>query len=329
MNTNINLEEYKIYLEKYLTDFHNINNTRQLFNCLNPYHEDRHPSMGFTPRFNICKCFSCGAKYDIFDLVKLDFGLNNFRDQINKVREIYEGVVIEPIQLKNNYSNIENDNDYTNYFKYCVDNINETDYLQLRGITSDLIEKYKIGYDKKNKRIVFPIKKNCYFARSIENSAKLKSKGISYLWNEELLYNSTKDDLIYLTESIIDALSLQTIKKDIKVVSLNGVSNVNRVIDVCKKNNFQGCFVIVFDNDSHGLKAQEMLREELIKLNIDSFSTTLVSNFDDKNCKDVNEGLLKNKNLLEQNLNYVDEAVHEVMQKKNKLKEREYELQEK
>lgn len=62
--------------------------TRRAFTCLNPAHEDRHPSMHFDPKRNCVHCFACGQDYDIFDLVGIEFNLSRFPDQRQKVREL-------------------------------------------------------------------------------------------------------------------------------------------------------------------------------------------------------------------------------------------------
>ena len=84
------ISQYKSYLGDYLEKYHNIKNRKQFFHCLNPNHTDNNPSMMFTDKYNICKCFSCGVYYDIFDIVGMDYNLPNFRDQLLKVKEIYE-----------------------------------------------------------------------------------------------------------------------------------------------------------------------------------------------------------------------------------------------
>jgi hypothetical protein len=45
------------------------------FRCLNPDHEDRHPSMRYLSRTNTVRCFSCGWSGDVFDVVGAVFGL--------------------------------------------------------------------------------------------------------------------------------------------------------------------------------------------------------------------------------------------------------------
>lgn len=52
---------------------------RQPFKCLNPTHNDHNPSMSIdrTSASGLhCKCFACGAYYDIFDLIAIDRGVD-------------------------------------------------------------------------------------------------------------------------------------------------------------------------------------------------------------------------------------------------------------
>ena len=59
------IAQYKTYLPHYLQQYHNITDLKKFFRCLNPNHVDNHPSMIYTDKYHICKCFSCGAYYDI------------------------------------------------------------------------------------------------------------------------------------------------------------------------------------------------------------------------------------------------------------------------
>lgn len=311
------IAEYKTYLRDYLETKHDIKNPKSFFHCLNPEHKDNNPSMMYTSKYEICHCFSCGVSYDIFDLVGLDYNLNNFRDQLLKIKELYFGY-IPSVKKKD----IEDNKvyDYTNYFNKCLKDISKSDYLQSRGITNDLISKYNIGYDEERNLVVFPISKNCYFARSTINKDKRKSKGKSDIWNRQYLKDSNENSLIYVTEGIIDGLSLEVIDPNIKVISINGVGNINSLVNAIKKENYIGYIVVVFDNDSAGIKASEELVEELAKINVNSFSNTLISNFGADTCTDLNKALIINKDKLKANYEYVNVTYKQIIEK-NKEKD--------
>lgn len=78
MNRDQARRELKNQLEAYLWTVHGIDG-RQPFKCLNPTHNDHNPSMSIdrTSASGLhCKCFACGAYYDIFDLIAIDRGVD-------------------------------------------------------------------------------------------------------------------------------------------------------------------------------------------------------------------------------------------------------------
>ena len=309
------ISEYKTYLWDYLEKYHNVTSPKRFFHCLNPNHIDNNPSMMFTDKYNICKCFSCGASYDIYDLIGLDYDLHSFKEQLEKVQELYLGYVPVKKEVKKEIDN--KIYDYTNYYNKCFKNRYKTTYLEQRGITRELIDKYKIGYDEERKLVVFPINKHCYFARSVVNNDKIKSRGSSDIWNKK--YIKENNQLIYVTEGIIDALSLEVIDPNVKVMSINGVGNINSLIYALKENNFNGTIGIVFDKDGAGKKATDELKKELAKINVNSFSTSMIATFDDiSKVKDINMALINNKDLLKRNYEYINSAL---LQRINKEKE--------
>lgn len=306
------ISEYKTYLWDYLQKYHNVTSPKRFFHCLNPNHIDNNPSMMFTDKYNICKCFSCGASYDIYDLIGLDYDLHNFKEQLEKVQELYLGYVPVKKEVKKEIDN--KIYDYTNYYNKCFKNRYKTTYLEQRGITRELIDKYKIGYDEERQLVVFPINKHCYFARSVVNNDKIKSRGSSDIWNKK--YIKENNQLVYVTEGIIDALSLEVIDPNVKVMSINGVGNINSLIYALKENNFNGTIGIAFDKDDAGKKATDELKKELAKINVNSFSTSMIATFDDiSKVKDINMALINNKDLLKRNYEYINSALLQCINK--------------
>ena len=315
----IDIARYKSYLDEYLYRFHNVGNLKNPFHCLSPSHPDNHPSMYYSKKYNICKCFACGVRYDIFDLIKLDYGIDNFKEQFNKLAELFnesEKIINTDVIVNMDYE----EKNYSKYFDYCFKNISNTSYLTTtRGIDSELQIKYRIGYDEERQLVVFPINDNSYFARSIIVKGKYKSKGTSYLFNEDLIKYSDSNDIIYLTESIIDALSLETVCPDLKVVSLNGTTNIKRLLNLSRDYNFKGMYVIALDNDSVGKTTSELLKKELDDLDITSFINPLIRSIDDGKYKDINEALVNNKSKLKSNMDYFTEQ-YKIIQEKIKLR---------
>lgn len=306
------IDNFKTMLADYLVQKHGIN-INEPFTCLNPDHEDRHPSMNFWNKHNICKCFSCGTCYDLFDLIGIDYGVESFKEKLEIVDSLYPN--ISNIVFKK-FDVIEDEIktiDFTNYFKRCISKIGNTNYLKIRKIEPELLKKYRVGFDDKRDMIIFPINKNCYFARSVSDNSKIKSKGKSYLWNEQLLEDFDKKTLIYVTESIIDSLSLETIDSEVKTVALNGLPNYKRLLEVIKEKQFNGTLVLAFDNDKSGAMYQDIVKEELTKLKVNSFSTSLISSM---GVKDLNEALITDKEKFIENYNYFNENFKRIIDKK-------------
>lgn len=308
------IKKFKSYLPQYLQLYCNVSNLKKHFHCLNPNHPDRHPSMYYSPKYQICKCFSCGERYDIYDLIKLHYGLTSFREQHNKIAELFNELdKVVPTSTIKEDDYIEKD--FSKYFYYCHKNIGNTDYLtNTRHIDKGLQDKYFIGYDTRRKIIIFPLNEHSYFGRSTTSNNKYKTSGIGYLFNEDLLKNSTDNSVIYVTESVIDSLSLETIIPDIKTISLNGY-NTNRFLSLVKEYDYDGIFVLALDNDSAGLKIGNSLKNELDKLGITSFNNTLIKSIDDGKYKDINKALTENKEALTRNLTYFYEQYNLISKK--------------
>ena len=61
------------------------------FACLNPAHQDAHPSMGYNEKNQTVHCFACGATYDVFDLVGQEENLTDFPSKMKAVNRRYGG----------------------------------------------------------------------------------------------------------------------------------------------------------------------------------------------------------------------------------------------
>lgn len=141
------------------------------FHCLNPQHEDNHPSMCYFKEAKAVRCFACQEKYDIFDLIGMDYGLREFGEQFKKACEIYG------VTLDNTFSfNGRRDNGRVKSqpakaptpppapapqkqapapkdFSYIINAASQNRaeaiaYLEGRGIDGTLAEKYNIGLFK-------------------------------------------------------------------------------------------------------------------------------------------------------------------------------------
>lgn len=322
------IEEIKNHLKNYLQEKGlNINKP---FTCLNPQHDDKHPSMSYDDKRNIVKCFSCNSSYDLISLYAIDHNLDNNKDFIRIIDELALKYNIDVKSNKSNtlkkesmqkYANIKKE-DFTKYINKCKKDIGKTDYLLKRGISDKLQQKYNIGYDIKERMLVLPISKTCYLGRYTDDTKGFKHhkpKGTTNeIFNGEYLKNSNYKTIIWVCESIIDALSLEEVNEDIKAISLNSINNASQLVQEAKDNNFKGVFMLALDTDTNGIKASEDLKEDLDAIGIKSFIFN--SNYDKYNVvsddnteiknKDINEWLLSDKDKLKSSVTSLNDMLY-------------------
>ena len=304
------IEELKNFLGEYLV-LKGIN-TSSVFRCFSPTHEDKHPSMSFYKKGNICNCFACGEKYNIFSLVGMEYNLKGFKEQKEKVIELYKNKeLIQDINVtiyskKNTKVELESapqkketkerkypELDY--YYLECKKRISETDYLQRRGISIEVQDRYNIGYDpnfKNNtwKAIIIPTTHYSFTARNtdINSEDRLRKVGKSEIFNYWELEQNKKENF-YIVEGEIDALSIAEVGK--KAIALGSVNNVNLFINKLKNDLPGNKFYLMLDNDEQGIKAQEELYNKMKELNLNIENTKILDKY-----KDPNEFLVADRN---------------------------------
>ena len=316
----------KEFLEEYLR-LKGVN-TDKLFRCFAKEHEDNHPSMNFYKKGNICKCFSCGEKYNIYKLVGQEYGLNTFKEQAQKVEELYnnrdlikdinniyeqKGVFVDLDYSKSENKNTTDEKQkYSDELLYCQDawhRIHETDYLLKRGISEEVIKSNGIGYDPAYKvgnntieALIIPTSMETYTIRNIDENSNFRYKKVGELaiynyW--KLKEGEYKKDNVYIVEGEIDALSLETIGKN--AIALGSVNNIDKFIKNLIRDRPENTFYLMLDNDEAGKKAQEKLYQKLIDTNFSAINTNVLEKY-----RDVNEFLVKDKENLISKLNLIE-----------------------
>ena len=157
-------------LAEYLMRQHPEISLNKPFKCLNPEHQDTNPSMSYYAKTNIVKCFACGAKYDIFDLIGIDYSISSFADQKAKAEAFFPTGYIstatratkpdkkelqknkiqreEPeAKTKPNFTNL-----YQEWHKYLM----KTTYFKDRGLSQGIIDRFKLGYAPTEQAVIIP-----------------------------------------------------------------------------------------------------------------------------------------------------------------------------
>ena len=284
-----NKTEYlKTMLSRYLTVKHGID-IRKPFKCLNPSHDDQHPSMSYYDKGNLVKCFSCGANYDLFDLIGIDYGLHEFKAQKAQAEALYPtGIIDKPLFANQAYPTtntknkskaeaaMQSTNDNTASTTPAIDpesfhqHIHQTTYFQDRGISQEVIDRFKLGYDPSTKQVIMPVKGEFYIRRSTDPKAQNKDRyrlpaGIKKeLFNAEAL---SQKKPVFITEGIIDALSIITAGHE--ALALPAATDTNLLKDEIQKRieakTGMPELILCLDNDEAGQKAAHELSDYLKK----------------------------------------------------------------
>ena len=85
------LDELRGYLPEYMAQKRMVvGRGKKLIRCINPQHSDSTPSMSYYPKTKKLHCFGCGATYDLFDVIRMDYpDCDSFPRQVKKACELF------------------------------------------------------------------------------------------------------------------------------------------------------------------------------------------------------------------------------------------------
>lgn len=264
-------------------------NTRKNFACLSGTHKDSNPSMALIPNGNRIHCFSCNATYDLFDLIGMDYGLNEFKDQLDKAIEIFNINGVEAYQNPNRSeqktvaihdSNKRNAESFSKDYENWNRNIKECTYLQERGISTEIANKLQLGYCTafstkdgvtgkftKWNALIIPTSDNSYVARNTDKGADKKNRyryrGTKTPFNLQAV--KTSSEPIFITEGQLDAISI--IETGRQAIALGGTDN-KILFKAIEENRPKKPLILALDNDEVGEKSSKEIAEELTSLQI-------------------------------------------------------------
>lgn len=247
--------ELKSKLPDYLSEL-GINADKP-FNCENPSHDDKNPSMVLNKKKGSTSvhCFGCGVSWDIFDLyaVETEQGTVNsdgtvtydFKKIMNELAKKY-GINLpdyKPSQEDLLDQKVGEMAQYT--IKVAQAHLDETDYLKKRGISMELAKRFHLGYVptwgnpkpalegkkiQQTPRIIIPTSAKTYLARDTRSNIPDEEKpykktkvGKAHLFNGKALLQDTKP--IFLVEGEFDALSIMEASDKVEAVALGSTQN--------------------------------------------------------------------------------------------------------
>lgn len=321
-------DEAKEYLKEQLVDYlenRNIN-VRGNFLCLNPEHSENTPSMSYDKRRNKVHCFGCHADYDIFNLIGIDYGLDNFYEQFQKGCELYgidnvKSLYSKPQQSVQKERKMTEKNEFKNvveYMNYACSHVIETNYFSLRGITRKTEKAFNLGYDPNAGCVVIPCSPHYYVKRAVDGKKFYNIPDATVeLFNAHRLISSN-DKPVFVVESAICAISLE--QSGGGAMALNGLSNISKLVDFIQEKQVTDVKLIIsLDNDDPGKKASFSLKEKLEQLGV----AVIVENVSDE-CKDPNELLVKDPQRLADNIAHVLSKIHQILEDEQRKRIDEY-----
>ena len=258
------------------------------FACLNPAHQDAHPSMGYNEKNQTVHCFACGATYDIFDLVGQEENLTDFPSKMKAVNRRYGGgevirVTAKPMQT----------------FPYKEGGGRPDPYFTGRCLSDETVRRF--GLVVENGYAVLPVfaegvcRSVCRRAIDQHVEPRYKnSRGAMQLWNSAAMEHAAGKAL-FVTEGIFDALSLEEL--GFPAVALCGAANTGKLvqkIDEYVPVAWPERVILAGDSDAAGQGMNGKLREQLTARGIACAVLALPDG-----CKDVNEALVRNRDALQ------------------------------
>jgi len=121
-----------------------------------PFHDDKSPSFYVSPSKKIFKCFSCNAAGNVISFVSKfkHISINEALREVGKTVgiKVAETEAEKLAQANSIYYDIMSD--AATFYNFFLNNTKETEnarkYLESRGITKDIIERFKIGVSGNN-----------------------------------------------------------------------------------------------------------------------------------------------------------------------------------
>lgn len=266
-------------------------NINKPFRCLNPEHEDRHPSMSYDSKRRKVHCFACGADFDVFDLIGIDEGIPSFKEQYNRACSIYG--ITSTGYTPTAPAKSESTCDCTAYISECAKRQDLiAPYLEKRGISEKTAVMYALGYDPAAFHgigaLVIPTSKHSYVQRCIGQSADtryLKTGSVELFPVSYICGISWKRPII-ITEGEMDALSV--IEVGGEAVALGSTQNRKKLVSFLKEKNAVPV-LLSLDNDDAGQKAQKQLYADLKAEGVNVYCWNVSGSYKDANERLIND----------------------------------------
>lgn len=254
-------------------------------------------------------CHACGKRGDILDLVGELENITDYNGRLQRAAQLY-GIEIDQPQPRAREvyqapAATDQPADYSAFFLSAYKNINNTDYPAKRGLSRNVIDRFKIGYAAEwrhpkaparvpaTPRLIIPTSKESYLARDTRdnipeeqrNFAKQKVGTIHFL-NAGILGREQKP--VYIVEGEIDALSI--IEAGGEAIALGTAKKTKAFVKYAAEHKPAQPLIVALDNDKVGEASAAELMDLLAGQRIPAYRFNPCGEY-----KDANEALVKNR----------------------------------
>lgn len=307
--------------------------SKGFFSCLNPNHPDKHPSMCVDrnhPQYVHCFSATCQASYDLFDCWALindgvtetrknstgkEKPVYNFNAVASEIADHYGYTLIgdpandlysvEPPLPEPPAEPAQTSTNFRDQLEAWHANLNQTDYLQKRGITQKTAEIFNLGYSPLTNSIIIPYGQDGYYVQRALNPIEKHDRyrfpiGQVRVYNAEALKECKT---VFIVEGQFDALSIMQ-ESGVGAVATSA-SQTQLIVKTLQKFKEQDptinpTIILSMDNDRAGQKANRALQRGLEALGFTCYVNPVNGDY-----KDANEFLVKDREGFRQKLQHV------------------------
>ena len=311
-------EEARLYIREHATDYLERDNSGKGYICpICGSGSGRHGTGITTEDGEHFTCWAggedCFRNADIFEIIGKQFHITDFAGQFTKACELF-GITPDKHEgaTKNTTSRGREVNrqpqhepeDFSEFCREASKHITDTSYH--RGISLEVLKRFGVGYVPNwrhpktpanvptSPRLIIPNDCGGYLARDTRDNltdtqrqyAKQRAGHVG-LFNTKALKQASMP--VFVVEGEIDALSI--IDAGGEAVALCSISNINKLLDMLKKQPPKVPLIISLDADTRGQEAGEKLIEGLKRLNFSSYRNKSLP----EQYKDANDYLMADR----------------------------------
>lgn len=221
------------------------------------------------------RCFSCNRTGDIFDLYKEINGCD-LSEATKGIIGLYESAgaqMIQPVLSRKAEAEApkrrQDFREPIERFETAMPGSKGEEYLISRGLKTDTLRRFRIGYDAAENVVTIPYDRrgSYYIMRAVDPARKYqheKLEGVECpLFNPGALYAG---EVCFVVESPLCAISIA--QEGGQAVALSGTGGKYRLTDQLKKKPTAAALVLCLDNDGPGRKANGELGEMLEEMGV-------------------------------------------------------------